>query len=101
MREELQKNLNNIDDSNENYMTIANNLKKKYLTQLLTKLNNKKAFDSWNVSEKEFSNLFEEIIEEQKKKALNKLKISTIEKLRTLCEQLFNIELETYSKEKN
>jgi len=101
MREELQKSLNNIDDSNDNYMTIANNLKKKYLTQLLTKLNNKKAFDSWNVSEKEFSNLFEEIIEEQKKKALNKLKTSTIEKLRTLCEQLFNIELETYSKEKN
>ena len=101
MREELQINLNNIDDSNDNYITIANNLKKKYLNQLLTKLNNKKAFDTWNVSEKEFSNLFEEIIEEQKKKALNKLKTSTIEKLKILCEQLFNIELETYSKEKN
>ena len=101
MREELQKNLNTIDDSNDNYITIANNLKKKYLNQLLTKLNNKKAFDSWNTSEKEFSNLFEEIIEEQKKKALNKLKTSTTDKLKTLCEQLFNIELETYSKDKN
>jgi hypothetical protein len=82
-------------------MTIATNLKKKYLDQLLKQLEIKKAFDSWKISEKEFSNLFDEIIEEQKKKALNKLKSSTIEKLRTICEQLFNISLENYSKEKN
>ena len=100
MREELQKKLANIDDNNDDYITIATNLKKKYLTQLLSKLETKKAFDSWNIREKEFSNLFDEIIEEQKKKALNKLKLSTIDKLKTVCEQLFNISLENYSKEK-
>ena len=100
MREELQKKLENIDDNNDDYITIATNLKKKYLTQLLSKLETKKAFDNWNIREKEFSNLFDEIIEEQKKKALNKLKLSTFDKLKTVCEQLFNISLENYSKEK-
>ena len=101
MREELQKKLLTIDDNNDDYMTIATNLKKKYLDQLLKQLETKRGFDSWKISEKEFSNLFDEIIEEQKKKALNKLKSSTLEKLRTICEQLFNISLENYSKEKN
>ena len=101
MREELQKKLSNIDDNNDDYITIATNLKNKYLTQLLTKLETKKAFESWKCSEKEFSNLFDEIIEDQKKKALNKLKLSTIDKLRTVCEQLFNMSLDNYSKEKN
>ena len=101
MREELQTKLLNIDDNNDDYITIATNLKNKYLTQLLSKLETKKAFDTWKIGEKEFSNLFDEIIEEQKKKALNKLKASTIEKLRTICEQLFNISIENYSKEKN
>ena len=101
MREELQKKLNNIDDNNDDYITIATNLKNKYLKQLLEKLEAKRAFDSWKNSEKEFSNLFDEIIEEQKKKSLNKIKASTTEKLKTTCEQLFNISLENYSKDKN
>ena len=101
MREELQKKLANIDDNNDDYITIATNLKQKYFTQLLTKLETKKAFESWKSSEKEFSNLFDEIIEDQKKKALNKLKLSTIDKLKTVCEQLFNMSLDNYSKEKN
>ena len=101
MRDELQKKLAKIDDNNDDYITIATNLKKKYLTQLLTKLESKKAFESWKSSEKEFSNLFDEIIEDQKKKALNKLKLSTIDKLRTICEQLFNISLDNYSKDNN
>ena len=67
MREELQKKLNNIDDNNDDYITIATNLKNKYLKQLLEKLEAKRAFDSWKNSEKEFSNLFDEIIDEQKK----------------------------------
>ena len=101
MREELQKKLAKIDENNDDYMTIATNLKKKYLNQLLQKLESKKAFDTWKSSEKEFANLFDEIIDDQKKKALNKLKISTIEKLRTTCEQLFNLSLDNYSKDKN
>ena len=101
MREELQKKLNNIDDNNDDYITIATNLKNKYLKQLLEKLEAKRAFDSWKNSEKEFSNLFDEIIEEQKKKSLNKIKASTTDKLKTTCEQLFNISLENYSKDKH
>ena len=101
MRDELQKKLAKIDENNDDYMTIATNLKNKYLNQLLQKLETKKAFDTWKSSEKEFANLFDEIINDQKKKALNKLKLSTIEKLRTTCEQLFNISLDNYSKDKN
>jgi len=68
MREELQKKLSNIDDNNDDYITIATNLKNKYLTQLLTKLETKKAFESWKCSEKEFSNLFDEIIKTKRKR---------------------------------
>ena len=101
MREELQKKLNSIDDNNDDYITIANNLKKKYLTQLLAQLESKKAFDSWHNSERTYETLFDEIIEDQKRKALNRVKTSTVEKLRTFCEQLFTMSLENYSKEKN
>jgi len=68
MREELQKKLANIDDNNDDYITIATNLKNKYLSQLLTKLETKKAFESWKCSEKEFSNLFDEIIKTKRKR---------------------------------
>ena len=101
MRDELQKQLQNIDDNNDNYFNISDALRKKYVSQLIQKLNQKKAFESWKVGEKEYSNLFDEIIEEQKKKALNKLKTKTVEDLRRYCENLFNDALENYSKEKN
>ena len=101
MRKELQKKLENIDDNNDNYFTISDYLRKNYLNQLVQKLNSKKAFDTWKVSEKEYSNLFDEIIEEQKKKALNKLKNYNIEKLKEHCKDLFNTSIENYSKEKN
>ena len=100
MRKELQKKLEKIDESKDNYFEISDKLRKQYLHQLIQKLNYKKAFDSWKVSEKEYSNLFDEIIEEQKNKALNKLKNDTIEKLREHCEELFNTSIENYSKEK-
>ena len=101
MRDELQKQLQNIDDNNDNYFNISDTLRKKYVSQLIQKLNQKKAFESWKVGEKEYSNLFDEIIDEQKKKALNKLKTKTVEDLRRYCENLFNDALENYSKEKN
>ena len=69
MRKELQNSLANIDENNENYFSISDNLRKKYLNQLIQKLKNKKAFDSWKISENEYSNLFDEIIDEQKNKA--------------------------------
>ena len=101
MRKELQKKLEKIDDNNDNYFTISDYLRKNYLNQLVQKLNAKKAFDTWKVSEKEYSNLFDEIIEEQKKKALNKIKNYNIEKLKEHCKDLFNTSIENYSKEKN
>ena len=101
MRKELQKKLEKIDDNNDNYFTISDYLRKNYLNQLVQKLNAKKAFDTWKVSEKEYSNLFDEIIEEQKKKALNKIKNYNIEKLKEHCKDLFNTSIENYSKDKN
>ena len=101
MREDLKRQLAKIDDTNDNYYTMSENLKKKLLSQLVQKLNSIKAFDSWKVSEEEYSNLFDEIIEDQKKKALNKLKTSTVEGLRKHCEELFTNSLETYSKDKD
>ena len=101
MRDELQKKLQSIDENNDNYFNISDALRKKYVSQLVQKLNSKKAFESWKVGEKEYSNLFDEIIEEQKKKALNKLKNITVEGLRKHCEDLFTIALDNYSKDKN
>ena len=101
MRDELQKKLQSIDENNDNYFNISDALRKKYVSQLVQKLNSKKAFESWKVGEKEYSNLFDEIIEEQKKKALNKLKNMTVEGLRKHCEDLFTIALDNYSKDKN
>ena len=101
MREDLQKKLEQLDASQDNYSSISEELKKNYISQLLQKLNSKKAFESWKISEKEYSNLFDEIIEEQKKKALNKLKNMTITNLREHCEELFNSSIENYTKEKD
>ena len=101
MRNDLQKRLPTIDENNDNYFSISDQLRKKYLSQLIQKLNQKKAFDSWKISEKEYSNLFDSIIEEQKKKAINKVKNNTIEKLREHCEELFNESLDSYSKDKD
>ncbi len=101
MRRQLENKLSKIDDSKDNYFEISNNLRKQYLQQLVQKLNQKKAFDSWKVSENEYSNLFDEIIEEQKSKAINKLKNDTTQKLRQHCEELFNNSIENYSKDKN
>ena len=101
MRRQLENKLSKIDDSKDNYFEISNNLRKQYLQQLVQKLSQKKAFDSWKVSENEYSNLFDEIIEEQKSKAINKLKNDTTQKLRQHCEELFNNSIENYSKDKN
>ena len=101
MRKDLQKKLESIDETKENYFEISDGLRKKYLSQIVQKLNQKKAFEAWKVNEEEFSSLFDEIIDDQKKKALTKLKNSTIEKLRQHCEDLFTNSLETYSKEKD
>ena len=101
MRKDLQKKLESIDETKENYFEISDGLRKKYLSKIVQKLNQKKAFEAWKVNEEEFSSLFDEIIDDQKKKALTKLKNSTIEKLRQHCEDLFTNSLETYSKEKD
>ena len=43
MREELQNKLANIDDNNDDYITIATNLKKKIFNTIIIKIRNKKS----------------------------------------------------------
>ena len=101
MRRDLQKSALKLDKDNENYLNITEKLSNHYLKLLVTKLQAKKAFDSWKITEKEYSNIFDEIIEEQKKKVLTKLKNDTIEKLKIHSEELFLSSIENYSNDKN
>ena len=102
MRNDLSKQLSKLDEKkDENYFSVSEKLRKKYIKQFIQILEKKKAFDSWKVGEKEYSNLFDEIIEDQKKIALNKIKNFHTEKLKQICEELFNDTLDNFSKEKN
>ena len=102
MRQDLSKKLLKLDENkDDNYLLVSEKLRKKHLSLFIQKLNSKKAFDSWKVGEKEYSNLFDEIIDEQKKKALNKIKNYHIEILKQKCEELFNKALDNFTKEKN
>ena len=101
MRDNLQRKISKIDENDDNYYKIADNLRKQFISQLVQKLNKIKAFDYWKVGEKEYSNLFDEIIEEQKRKALNNKRNATIDGLRSHCEDLFNTHIENYSSEKD
>ena len=101
MRRDLQKSALKLDKDNENYLNVTEKLSNQYLKLLVNKLQAKKAFDSWKITEKEYSNIFDEIIEEQKKKVLNKLKNDTIEKLKAHSEEIFLSSIENYSNNKN
>lgn len=48
-------------------MEESKRVKKIYLENLMRQLNSKKAFDSWKISENEYEELFNEIIESLKK----------------------------------
>jgi hypothetical protein len=50
----------------------------KYLNNLIKNLSDKKVFDYWNVSHEEYSDIFEEIIENQKRICLEEKRNQTI-----------------------
>ena len=94
MRKELDKKLNNEDG--KNYFEFAEKLKKKYVNNLVSKLKNKKAFENWKVSTEEFNNLFDDIIEKQKKNCLEGKKEEIVKIIKKEDEEGFNSILETY-----
>ena len=96
MRKELDKKLS--DEDSKNYFEFAEKLKKKYVNQLVIKLKSKKAFDNWKVSTEEFNNLFDDIIEKQKKNCLDGKKEEIIKIIKKEDEEGFNTTLETYEK---
>ena len=51
----------------ENFLEVSGNVKKFYFEDLINKLNTKKAFYSWKISESVYEELFNEIIESLKK----------------------------------
>ena len=72
MRQDLQKeiknsNFNSLKIDGDNFVGISLNIKNKYLKNLLSKLNDKRVFDYWNINEQEYSEIFDEIIESQRK----------------------------------
>lgn len=58
-------------------MEESKKVKKIYLDNLIKQLTGKKAFDSWKISEKEYEELFDEIIESLKKIKLDAKKKET------------------------
>jgi hypothetical protein len=67
--------------SDQNFLEVSGNVKKFYLENLINKLNTKKAFDSWKISENEYEELFNEIIESLKKIKLDAKKKDTFVKI--------------------
>ena len=55
-------------------MEVTNKLTSFYLNMLVTKLEQKRAFKSWSNDPKEYSRIFDEVIENQKKKCLEEKK---------------------------
>lgn len=81
MRQELQKEIKNSKFEHfihllegDNFFQITENLKSKYLKNLMKILIDKKVFDYWNVSQEEYSDVFDEIIESQRKVCLEEKK---------------------------
>jgi hypothetical protein len=74
IRIELQKLL----QTNDEFYTNAIELKKKYLNDLVKKLENIKVFDDWVISVEQFSEIFDEVIDNQKKQCLDQKKVQII-----------------------
>ena len=79
MRLDLAKQLKK--NQNDNYMEFADKLGSKYIKMLINKLEDKKFSKKWNITEQEFANIFDEIIENQKVKCLNEKRKDVVETL--------------------
>ena len=80
-----------------NYFDFAFQIAEQYSEQLLEKLEEKKVYENWNLLG--FTNLFDEIIENQKEKFLKEKKNSVIESLMNQNNKIFNSTLENYNGE--
>jgi hypothetical protein len=74
IRIELQKLLKSSDE----FYTNAIKLKKQYLNDLIKKLDNIKVFEDWVISTDQFSEIFDEVIDNQKKQCLDEKKVQII-----------------------
>ncbi len=79
MRLDLAKQLKK--NQNDNYMEFADKIGTKYIKMLINKLEDKKFSSKWNITEQEFANIFDEIIENQKMKCLKEKRKDVIETL--------------------
>lgn len=78
-------------------MEETQKVKKIYLQNLLRQLTAKKAFDSWRISEAEYEELFNEIIESLKKIKLEAKKKDTFKKLKGEIEEIINKNLRDFN----
>jgi hypothetical protein len=65
----------------DDFFKISETIKNKYLKILLRNLGEKKVFDSWNINEEEYKDVFDEIIDSQRKVCLDEKKQQTIVKI--------------------
>jgi hypothetical protein len=65
----------------DDFFKISETIKNKYLKILLRNLGEKKVFDSWNINEEEYKDVFDEIIDSQRKVCLYEKKQQTIVKI--------------------
>ena len=66
----------------DNYMEFADRIGTKYIKMLINKLEDKKFSPNWNITEQEFANIFDEIIENQKEKCLKEKRTEVIKTLK-------------------
>jgi hypothetical protein len=64
----------------DDFYKISESIKSKYLKSLMKNLNEKKVFDYWNISVEEYSDVYDEIIDSQRKVCLDEKKTQIIVK---------------------
>jgi hypothetical protein len=54
----------------DDFHNVSETIKNKHLNKLMKMLNDKKVFEYWNISNQEFVDIFDEIIDNQKRLSL-------------------------------
>jgi hypothetical protein len=73
MRLELEESVKKIDDFDK----CSSNIKKIYLTNLVNQLEKIKVFDKWEITLSEYEDMFNEIIDNQRKLCIQDKKTET------------------------
>jgi hypothetical protein len=95
VRQDLQKQLSATDD----FHNLAMKLRKQYLSDFNSKLEEKKVYDDWLINDNELQEIIDEVISNQRKLTLNEKKTKLVQGLKEEIEEAFRTRMESYDKD--